>query len=137
LALWRKAKERGVKLGIGDPEATRYFMTVRTAALFLVNWSLPGFVCLPDNLCAARMGDIANAVGGPDVVGTGPRPGDERHQWLLSPGTVVSSSPGRIVLNDLEGKPHLGLSSEQAPQWDVAELLREAGVPLYGTAGGA
>lgn len=109
LQLWRDAKE----LTLTDPEMTRYFIDVKSAARFAVDDSLFGHIRTAVTMKAVRMGDLAAAYGKPVKI-TGPRPGETKHQWLIAPGETVNGE----VWSE-------GLKSSEALRWDAKELLKE------------
>lgn len=104
LSTWTRARRRGERIKLTDPDMTRFFMTLREAAVFMADHAVPGKVNVPVRARAIRMGDLAKAFAGAEMVDVvGPRPGETRHQLLSD-----------------------GLSSETAGRWDVDELLAEA-----------
>lgn len=124
---WRDAAARGEAVKLTAASMTRFFIGVREAAEFMADLHLPGRVVAP-RMKAARMGDVADAVGGV-VEQIGRRPGETLHQWLVGPEERVVVEEGRLVLDDEGGGRTAGLSSETCrDRWDVRELLALAGV---------
>lgn len=99
---WKRQVERGESITLTDPEMTRWFITVKDAARFMMvaqegrSW--------PDGMKAAKMGDVAATMTS-NIKVIGLRPGETRHQWITD-----------------------DCSSEHAERWNTSELLREAGV---------
>jgi UDP-N-acetylglucosamine 4,6-dehydratase len=127
--LWQKQVKEGKPLTITDPDMTRYFMPVRTAAQFMAENALAGKVVIP--YCrSVRMGDVvtalvANLSGKDNVTKTGSRPGESRQQWLIAPGDTARPTDHAYVLG--EGSVWTnGKNSDEGPWWDVSELLQEA-----------
>lgn len=121
--VWKKQVEDGKPITITDPEMTRYFMPVRTAAQFMAEHSVPGRVVIP--YCrSVRMGNIAYAMGWDNKTSIGLRPGEVRHQWLIAAGETVEIDSYKHTLG--QGTTWAkGKSSEDGPFWDVKELLAE------------
>jgi FlaA1/EpsC-like NDP-sugar epimerase len=109
LQLWKEAKE----LTLTDPDMTRYFVSVKVAALWAADTVLFGQIQAPTTMRSVRMGDLAAAFNCPIKV-IGPRPGETKHQWLITAGETVN---GKVW--------ETGLRSDEAPRWSAEELLKE------------
>lgn len=129
LEAWAQATARGEPIRLTDPEMTRFFLPVSAAAAFIADHHRPGKVAIPWPLRAARMGDLARAIGG-NVAVTGRRPGETLHQWLVAPGERVkfSGDEAALLLDEDGAEEPEGISSEDADRWQPAQLLAAAGI---------
>lgn len=129
-ARWREQAARGAAITLTDPDMTRYFIGVDEAARFMADLCRPECVTIPRGMKAVRMGDVARVVSrGDEVRVIGRRPGESLHQWLISPDEAFHADPERFVLDGEGSRCHAGgISSQDAPPWDVGELLALAGV---------
>lgn len=133
LDAWRRQlADRGV-IRVTDPEMTRFFFPV-AAAVDEVLWALEaapaGTVSVP-RLRAALLTDLAEAFTrtyGGDIEVVGPRPGEKRHESLLSPEEAARSrSVGCHALFYPALAPEGGegvapINSEAAERLTVGEL---------------
>ncbi len=83
---WAEKRDAGEALPITNPDMTRFFFTLEEA-VDLINYSLkalPGVV-LSKKMSACTLGDLAAVMSGPAGVSVvGERPGEKRHEQLLS-----------------------------------------------------
>jgi FlaA1/EpsC-like NDP-sugar epimerase len=118
---WRLAALGGEPVRVTDPDMTRFFMGIDSAAAFMADRAVFGRVVIPHPLKAARMGDLAEATGCRAQF-IGPRPGETRHQWLVASDDPAEEEDDRLVLG-VGGRWGMDVSSASAERWDARELL--------------
>jgi len=126
---WREALARGERLTLTNPDMTRFFFRIGDA-VHEVLWALSelahGEVSMPQ-LHAARLGDLAAAMGG-EVVVTGLRAGEKRDEVLISAHerAIAALVEGRMVMG--RGTSSRGAyESSSAPRLSVAQLRQWIG----------
>ncbi|MFO7654723.1 MAG: nucleoside-diphosphate sugar epimerase/dehydratase [Candidatus Krumholzibacteriia bacterium] len=102
----------GLPLPVTDPRMTRYFMTIREAALLVIEAMVLGengvtyilemgepvpIVELAHNLLALSGYDPGNGDDGPGIVFTGLRPGERLHEALTEEGELVEPSANPLI----------------------------------------
>lgn len=120
--LWKNSIDRGEKIKLTDPEMTRYFYPVSSAAKFLAEEAGFGCVSVPKHMMTVKMGEVARSLAGTNVEIVGLRPGETQHQWLVAPGDRMIETETKYSLCET-GKVTLGLSSATAPRLNIQELL--------------
>jgi FlaA1/EpsC-like NDP-sugar epimerase len=133
-AKWAQAVKQGQPIQVTDPLMTRLFIPVEEAAIFVATNHLQEQLVAP-RMKSACMGKVARYII--DQLGQktsiqiiGSRPGETRHQYLFPPESrvMVDEQNNRFVLSNHGTYFPNGISSANAPQWDVQELLQAAGV---------
>jgi len=104
--------EAGLPLPITDPRMTRYFMTIKEAALLVIEAMVLGeagtsyilemgepvsIVELARNLLALSGYDPENGDDGPGIVFTGSRPGERLHEKLAEDDETVAQSVNPLI----------------------------------------
>mgnify|MGYP001103945349 CR=1 FL=1 len=127
---------RGLPLPVTDPAMTRYFMTIREAALLVIEAMVLGesgatyilemgdpvpIIDLARNLLALSGFDPENGDAGPGIVITGARPGERLHEELVASDERLDRSPNPLIRRARTARPLL-VDSEAA----VAALLAPA-----------
>lgn len=125
---WAEAVKRGEPIQLTDPEMTRYFISVDSAAKFAATCSKAGQVRMPE-MQSIRMGDLAAALEG-EVKVIGRRLGETKHQWLVAPGELASVDFSNEVITLGIGSESKGISSSSGSWWEPKELLHLAGVEI-------
>ncbi len=110
--LFQDRIRRGLPLPITDPGMTRYFMTIREAALLVIEAMVLGengatyilemgepvsILDLARNLLALSGFDPDNGDDGPGIVITGRRPGERLHESLVASGESLQGSPNPLI----------------------------------------
>ncbi len=138
-SLWNAAVAEGKPVKVTDRTMTRYFIGVSDAAEFLVNEVISGKVVIPWPMKVGQMGTLADAIAGDKipVVEVGRRPGETKHQWLVSPDegynlVACTSKIGsnKILLTDSHQSNGDGIHSSNGVRWKPVDLLRIAGVAI-------
>ena len=96
MQLWRRQADAGEPITVTDPTATRFHLPMGYWCEFVLHWlrgMAPGRVCVP-RLRAYHMGELAHAFlatakAGSYVKVVGPRRGDKRHEYLVSPSEAI------------------------------------------------
>ena len=103
---------KGLPLPITDPEMTRYFMTIKEAALLVIEAMVLGeagatyilemgepvsILELARNLLVLSGFDPENGDDGPGIEIVGLRPGEKRHESLLDDGEVLEPSGNPLI----------------------------------------
>jgi len=127
---------RGLPLPVTDPAMTRYFMTIREAALLVIQSMVLGetgatyilemgepvpIIDLARNLLALSGFDPDNGDAGPGIVITGPRPGEKLHEELVAPDEALVACPNPLIRRAVTDRPPL-----PDPDAVVAALLAPA-----------
>lgn len=91
--VWKEAQASHGLLHVTDPEMTRYFMSIDDAVRLIVasTRALGGTVVLPEP-SAAVIGDVAKACAAElhlDLNVVGPRPGEKKHEQMISGAEVA------------------------------------------------
>lgn len=143
LDVWRRQLAETGSIRVTDPEMTRFFFPIETAVeevLWAMEYCPAGYTSVP-SLRAARLMDLAIAFvqsetgnrsprvsteAPADIVVTGPRPGEKRHECLLSEheSERCRALDGRSVLHPTEqsGQPVSPLRSDAVERIPVAEI---------------
>jgi FlaA1/EpsC-like NDP-sugar epimerase len=124
-----KRIREGRPLPVTDPRMTRYFMTIKEAALLVIEAMVLGepgatyilemgtpvsILELARNLLVLSGYDPAGGDDGPGIVVTGPRPGERLHEALVEPGETVERSDNPLI--------HRALAPPEAPAGAAAAL---------------
>jgi len=118
---WRDAARNGEPIKITAPSMSRFFIPTEEAARFIIDSSRGITAPL---MKAVTMSLVANHItfntrSRLETIGL--RPGETLHQYIAAPGEMVSVLPDRYVIGT--GYASTGISSHEAEQWDVDELL--------------
>lgn len=122
---WRDVATEGGSVRLTDPGMTRFFMTAGEAALFLADKLCPGKVSVPHYLASVSLGGVAEAFARRydcKVEVTGKRPGDSKHQQLVSP----EEADAKTVWFGNGSPCTKPIDSLNAPVWSVGKLIEEA-----------
>ena len=100
---WRTAMAQNQFIGLSDPDATRYWMTIEEAVMLVLDTAATshgGEIRVPE-LPAYRLGDLAEAMGliEPEIVGLGR--GEKAHERMLEDGPN-SEQARRMTLQELK-----------------------------------
>lgn len=136
LELFLRQIQASGSVTLTDPNMTRYFIRVATAAdtvLFALNTSASGLILIPD-MRAAKMGEFVDAVfdfahAPRNVQVIGPRPGEKTHEYIVGDdewrrARLLSEFQGIALTNRVQPKPACAgpMSSDTAKYMNADEI---------------